>query len=102
MGQTHTIGKHATTVQHFGTGWVDVKYHGTVVVHMNPQTRQVKLNSGGWRTATTKIRMNQAATQYGLNFMVYQQNFEWFLQLGTGWGLQPVPIPFTDGMEFTA
>jgi len=64
-------------------GTVSVELHGTKVVQFYPNGL-VKLNSGGWRTHTTKKRINQYSP-----VGVYQKNFEWFLSNGT---------PFEDNM----
>ena len=70
-----------------------VIYRGTVVVEFSPD--QIKLNSGGWRTVTTKTRMNQAANQFVLGYEVYQRDFAWYV----GW--KGKPIPFEDRMTLT-
>ena len=95
MTQTHTIGKHATTVKHFDNGNVAVNYQATRVVLANGNTGTVRLDSGGWKTQTTKTRMNQFANQYGMKFHVYQLRGEWYVETPSG------TIEFTDGMEFS-
>lgn len=62
---------------------VSIILHGTTVVRFYPNGL-VKLNSGGWRTHTTKKRINKYSP-----VGVYQKNFEWFLRDGT---------PFEDNM----
>lgn len=52
-------------------------YHDTEVVLFDADT--IILDHGGWRTSTTKTRMNQTATQYGLGFRVFQKDFDWFV-----------------------
>lgn len=64
-------------------GSVAIELHGTKVVVLYPNGL-VKLNSGGWRTHTTKKRINQYSP-----VKVYQKNYEWFLSDGT---------PFEDKM----
>ena len=58
-------------------GRVSIELHGTKVVVFSPNGL-VKLNSGGYRTSTTKKRINQYSP-----VKVYQKNFEWFLSDGT-------------------
>jgi hypothetical protein len=53
---------------------VSIRLHGTSVVRFYPNGL-VKLNSGGWRTSTTKDRINKYSP-----VSVYQKNFEWFLR----------------------
>ena len=64
-------------------GSVSIALHGTVVVRFF-QNGLVQLNSGGWRTHTTKDRINQYSP-----VGVYQKKGEWFLRDGT---------PFEDKM----
>lgn len=59
-----------------------VQYHATKVVKWNEH--EIVLNSGGWRTATTKTRINQTANQFSLDFNVYQKDYEWFVALPNG------------------
>lgn len=58
-------------------GSVAIELHGTNVVVIYPDD-SVMLNSGGWRTSTTKDRINKYSP-----VRVYQKNYEWFLQDGT-------------------
>lgn len=92
MGRTQTIGRHATTVSTVD-GETRVTYHHTAVVRFSPT--RVVLDSNGHRTATTKLRMNQAANQYGLRFHVYQKNHEWFVWVN---GCPEEVHDFRDGM----
>lgn len=54
-------------------------YHKTVVCELLPGGK-TRLNSGGWRTATTKKRMNQFAEAMALRWRVYQHRGEWYVQ----------------------
>lgn len=57
-------------------GSVSIALHGTVVVRLF-ENGLVQLNSGGWRTSTTKDRINKYSP-----VGVYQKNYEWFLSDG--------------------
>ena len=57
-------------------GSVAIELHGTNVVVIYPDD-SVMLNSGGWRTHTTKKRINQYSP-----FKVYQKNYQWYLEGG--------------------
>ena len=92
MAQTTQLGRHATTVA-TENGWTRITYHQTVVVKFNQRT--VVLNSGGWMTATTKTRMNQASNQFDLGFQVFQKDFGWFVERPDG-----ETVDFGNGMEF--
>ena len=90
MPQISRLGRTATTVHANDHGEMVVTYHSTAVVTFTE--KKVKLDSGGWRTATTRTRMNQAANQFGLPYNVFQKASEWFVSVGDK------VIPFTDGM----
>ena len=77
MAKTNRVGSHKTVI---GTddGWTFVQYHATEVVQWNEST--IILNSNGWETVTTKLRMNQASNQFDLGFYVYQKDFNWFVE----------------------
>ena len=81
MSQTSRIGKHATKVTKDGKTST-VTYHWTDVVTVDWEARTVTLNHGGHTTATTKLRMNQAATEWGLGYQVYQKDFDWYVTVG--------------------
>ena len=83
MAQVEQIGKHMTTVDfRKSDGRTFVRYWSTDVVQFDNQW--VTLDHGNWMTATTKVRMNQTANQFGLGFNVYQKNFEWFVATPSG------------------
>jgi len=109
MSQQHTIGTHATTISRIG-GRTVVTYHETPVVTVDADGT-VTLNSGGWRSATTKTRINQAASQLDLRFRVYQADFQWFVSVDGSDDLRldadsPVggrgcqAMTFSDGIRF--
>ena len=77
MSRLDTIGNHKTTVFTDELGYTCVVYHQTCVVKWNAD--RIILNTGGYKTATTKARMNQTANQFGLGFQVYQQNHVWYV-----------------------
>lgn len=54
-------------------------YHDTPVVSIYYCGRSIRLNSGGYRTATTKLAMNQVSNEYGLGFIVFQDAGEWWV-----------------------
>jgi hypothetical protein len=59
-----------------------VTYHDTDVVTFTEGV--IVLQTGGFKTATTKLRMNQASNQYDLGYQVYQVNHEWMVEFGGG------------------
>lgn len=84
-GNTYIIREDADTIK--------VRYHGTIIVSINSDG-VITLNSGGYRTYSTKQRMNEIARLgqdgYDKVFTVHQSNHEWFVN---------DDIPFTDGMK---
>ena len=80
MSQLQTIGKHATTVVR-SEQETHVTYHNTKVVSFDHEN--IILNTGGWKTPTTKIRMNQTSNEYDLGYRVFQHEYEWFVDYKT-------------------
>lgn len=98
MSQTKRVSGVATKILHLRSeidgvsrDGIGVQYHQTVVAAKYGNI--VRLNSGGWRTATTKLRMNQFANQYGLAYGVYQKDYNWYVSTKDG------DVEFYDGME---
>lgn len=79
-------------------GALRVRYHTTDIVVVD-STGLITLNSDGWRTATTKRRMNQTANQCNLGFQVVQHKGEWFVQFYKD-GRVYRTMRFQDGMTF--
>lgn len=76
--KTYQIGTHKTSIfTDEVTDLTHVKYHATSVVKFNKDI--IILNSGGWHTNTTKLRMNQTSNQFGLGYTVFQKDFSWFV-----------------------
>jgi len=77
-----SIGTHKTTVKtkvhEYFTETV-VTYHYTDVVSFSKTN--IELNTGGWDTVTTKLRMNQTSIQFDLGYHVFQKNFEWYVKI---------------------
>lgn len=66
-------------------------YHSTAIVVLRDD-KTIRLDSGGWKTATTKRAMNQASNQDCLGFKVFARDGEWFVS----WGGRD--LEFRDGM----
>lgn len=93
MPRMDRIGKTKTKIYE-SDGYTFVRYITTAVVKFNDD--RIILNSGGWRTMTTKTRMNQAAYVYGLPYSVYQRGGRWFVYLN---GKHDKPFLFYDWIE---
>lgn len=74
-----------------GEDSIHVRLHKTNIITFFPDGR-VKLNSGGWRTVTTKARINEFMST---GWYLQQKNYDWFLQRYDG--TQP-RAEFEDGI----
>jgi hypothetical protein len=77
MSQTQRLGTVATNIRTEGNFTI-IRYHDTDVVKFTPEV--IVLDNGGWQTATTKTRMNQASNQFGLDYTVKQKGFSWSVE----------------------
>lgn len=97
MNRPAGTGRHTRMVRNSGVPGdsIHLKLHNTYVITWYADGR-IELNTGGWRTVTTKARINEflgRETPWG----VYQKNFEWFLSCSDA--SNPVQIvPFEDGV----
>lgn len=76
--------------------FIIVQLWSTLVVKRQNINNITELNSGGYRTPSTKIVMNTALRQiYGYEGpQVYQHKFQWFVS----WNGIDKPIKYRDGM----
>lgn len=89
MSRADTIGKCATRVFTDSDGATCVQYHNTIVFKLSADKKTVTLDHGGWKTNTTKNRINQCFRQLVNRdkfFYVYQEKYEWYMgrYLGNG------------------
>lgn len=77
---------HNTYVEDIGNDTFGVRLHNTYVVRIYKDGTYT-LHSGGWRTVTTKDRINANGPA-----KVYQKNHVWYVG----------NVPFTDGMRVDA
>lgn len=98
MPRMNKLSAYRTTVAPAADGGTVITYVSTPIVHIHPD-KSVTLNSGGYRTVTTKRKMNQAARQFDLGYGVFQRDFDWFVSRWSNehgkWGGE---VPFVDGM----
>jgi hypothetical protein len=77
--------------ERFDPNWIAplyaVRLHSTDVVTFRPNDT-IELNTGGWRTVTTKERINRVLKVHG--FTLYQKNHEWFIGSWQNDDLEPV------------
>jgi hypothetical protein len=71
---------------------IAIVYHVTTIAKLYPNG-DVQLFTGGWRTVSTKDRLNGLG-----NFHVWQENYQWYVaDFGTDWSNK---TPFYDGVKF--
>ena len=79
------------------TDSIHIKYHATVIAKIYPEGKIV-LDSGGWRTSTTKLRFNNLFRGLGLPLSIYQKDGIWFILGKTNTGDEAKAWTFADGM----
>ncbi len=92
MSQQSKVGRVHTRI-HKGkySGFTYVTYHSTDVVTFDD--KHIRLRTGGWHTATTRLRMNQASNQFGLSFRVFQKDWTWYVTYKGN------TVPFVENMQ---
>lgn len=91
---TRYIKKYKTKVYIDESNRKCVKHFDTVVFILDSENNTITLNSGGYRSRTTKDRIHSAFKEFGIrNTRIFQENWEWFVDHG-----QNPRIPFVDGM----
>ena len=93
MAQMNKVGKHKTKVFE-DDGDLVCKYHNTEVCRLG--WGRLVLRSGGYRTSTTKVRINQFCNEHNLPYKVYQRSGVWYLDTPSG------DLLFQDGIELPA
>ena len=80
MAQTQIFRGVETTTIHSDNIILGI-YRGTTVA--SKKGNSITLQTGGWKSRTTKLRMNQFANTYAQSrFGVTQKNYEWFVLVG--------------------
>jgi hypothetical protein len=67
--------KYETYLRQDENGRYVVTLHQTDIVTYDEDS--ITLNTGGWKTATTKARMNFVSEEYRLGYKVVSKNREW-------------------------
>ncbi len=68
-----------------------VMLHGNKIAEVGETW--LKLYDGGWRTATTKARLNAILSAHGNGEYVFQKDYQWFIKLNGE------VVPFESGIE---
>lgn len=69
-----------------------LRLHHTDIVIWDHESATTTITSGGWRSHTTKGRINTFSY-----FSIFQKKFEWFICFDHKW---EKAVPFEDGMKF--
>lgn len=87
----------STRVQLTQTG-IAIRYHDTDVVLYTPES--IILNSGGYRIATTKSRINDALRVLPGRVVLYQNKGIWYITSGKSWDdPNKITVVYYDGIE---
>ena len=95
MPQVQRISRNNTKVARFGNRTV-VTLHRTDIVDYDAE--EIRLDTGGWNTATTRTRMNQVSNQEGLGYQVGIRNG----LLHVRWNGEDIPFSRTISLSRTA
>jgi hypothetical protein len=78
------------------TNVADVYLHGNLIARIGETW--IELFDGGWRTATTKSRLNAILKEHGNGDYVFQKKGEWFVTF-SDYRNNSVTVPFFSGMR---
>ena len=75
-------------LSNYKTAWAGTSDCGTVIYQetkiVDWDDRGIILETDGYKTVTTKKKMNQTSNQFNLGFKVFQKNHEWFVTTDNG------------------
>jgi hypothetical protein len=60
-----------------GRRWIEVILHNTVIALIEPDAVRINLYTKGYRTTTTKSRINAVLSELSDGSSVFQKNHEW-------------------------
>lgn len=60
---------------------IEIRFHGTIIATIEPALR-LTVNSGGYRTATTKSRLNAILDKFTHGFYIVQKSHVWQIWKG--------------------
>lgn len=77
MSRSDRLSMYATTISD-RNGNTCITYHGTTIVEFDREC--IILRTGGYKSVTTKRKMNQASRQFNLGYGVFQKSFTWYVE----------------------
>lgn len=60
-----------------GRRWIEVILHNTVIALIEPDAHRISIYTKGFRTTTTKSRINAILSNLSSGYSVFQKNHEW-------------------------
>jgi hypothetical protein len=75
----------------YNNGDFTVRLYSTDILQIKRQENKIILNSGGYKTVTTKARLNEFLTDH--NIKVWQEKFNWYIDD------RGIKREFSDGIE---
>ncbi len=94
MPRMNKLSTYRTTIASQGEHMA-VTYVNTAIVKFS--TTEIILNTGGYRSVTTKRKMNQTARQFNLPYGVTQRKGDWYITRHdpvTGYYMEGHDVPF--------
>ena len=73
---------------------VEVFLHGNHIASLDTATHKLTIKDGGWRSNTTKSRLNALLNEFIPSMRLNQKNWAWFLSDD----LDGSTVPFVSGM----
>lgn len=61
-----------------------VYLHGNLISSYDHNTKNLYIRSAGWKTVTTKDRLNGLIDYFGINAKIYQKDFIWYISTNKG------------------
>jgi len=72
--------KKKTKVYSTDNGGVAVRFYDTEIFNYNLEKHTITLRTDGYFTVTTKQRINQAFQEFGLPYVLWQKDYDWFVK----------------------
>lgn len=58
---------------------ITVRFHETDIITHDTKNKTIILDSGGWRTPTTKNRINQYLSENNIGLGIFQKKGKWYI-----------------------
>ena len=85
----------SNTSVHWESGVATVHLFGNLIARYAPDEGEVSISDAGWRSATTKSRLN-AILETFTGFNIFQRDFTWYIT--NGHESEPIYSPTSNGL----